>query len=499
MRPRPSFLALCFLVACGDAKPDPSSEGRIPAGPDPVVVRIPRGGGQVRAYRFTALDSVIWRSSHNAPPTERILAFDQENGLLAFSDTAGYPGWIDLRLGSVRRPTRASFASVVSADGWSLYGTTTSGSLVRMTPSGDWQSPQSEPIRRAIPAPDGNVVVVAKRGATDMLFRMRPPDDAVTDSMAVGAISRAMVTPVGDRAYLAVGGTVWSLPPADFEGAEEFTLGDEVLAMAPTPSGDRIFVADASTPRLQRLDRYARKVSGSTRLPGLATELRMDPLGRYLLVRPVRGDSAWVVDVATEEVIATVSTQWRADLPTVAVDGTVIAWQGNDVVFIEPRGSTEKRRVGDGANDIWFFARWNGFRPRARGLDQPVAFRSGESTPATPLRSEPAAAAEAAPPAAAPGPPPSGSESPPPPPAPASRGRSGWILSFAAVLSAERAQALAEQISANGERPRVSTTSADGTTVYRVIMGPFGSRDEAERAGRASGHTFWVYEAGGGT
>ncbi|MBK8248836.1 MAG: SPOR domain-containing protein [Gemmatimonadetes bacterium] len=498
MRPRPSFLALCFLAACGDPKPEPSSEGRIPAGPDPVVVRIPRGGGLVRAYRFATLDSAIWRSSHNAPPTERVLAFDQENGLLAFSDTAGYPGWIDLRLGAVRRPTRASFASVVSADGWSLYGTTTSGSLVRMTPSGDWQSPQSDPIRRAIPAPDGNVVVVARRGGGDMLFRMRPPDDAVSDSMAVGTISRAMVTSVGDRAYLAVGGTLWSVPPADFEGAEEFILGDEVLALAPTPSGDRIFVADASTARLQRLDRYARKVSGSTRLPGLATELRMDPLGRYLLVRPVRGDSAWVVDVGTEAVVGTIPTKWRADLPTVAVDGSVIAWQANDVVFIDPKGSAERRRVGNGANDIWFFARWNGFRPRARGLDQPVAFRSGESAPRrAPAASESVATPVA--PAEPPGPPAAGSDQPPPAPPPAPVGRSRWVLSFAAVLSAERAQGLAEQISVNGERPRVSTTAADGTTVYRVIMGPFGSRDEAERAGRASGHTFWVYESGGGT
>jgi cell division septation protein DedD len=379
-----------------------------------------------------------------------------------------------------------------------VYGTTASGSLVRMTPSGDWQSPQSDPIRRAIPTPDGNLVMVARRDGADMLFRMRPPDDALTDSMAVGAISRAMVTPVGDRAYFAVGGTLWSLPPGDFAGAEEFDLGDEVLALSPTPSGDRIFIAHAGSSRLQRLDRYARKISGSTRLPGLATELRMDPLGRYLLVRPVRGDSAWVVDVGTEELVGTISTQWRADLPTLAVDGTVVAWQDNDVVFVEPRAATEKRRIGNGANDIWFFARWNGFRPRARGIDQPVAFRSGESISSATVTTETPVGAVPVTPGAPPAAVPPAAAAAAPTPEPAPRGRSGWILSFAAVLSAERAQGLAEQITVNGERPRITTTTADGTTVYRVIMGPFGSRDEAERAGRASGHTFWVYEAGGG-
>ena len=492
-------LAIWILAACGGASQDSASENRIPAGPDPVVVRIPRGGGIVRAYRFAALDSTIWRSTHVAPPTERVLAFDQENGLLAFSDTTGSPGWVDLRLGAVRRPTRASFASVVSSDGWAVFGTTASGSVVRMTPSGDWQSPQSDPIGRVLPASDGNVLVVANRGARNAVLRMRPPDDAVTDSIGVDSITRATVTAMGDRAYVATGDKLWSVPPGAFDGAEEFDVGDEVLALAPTPSGDRVFIAHAGSPRLKRLDRYAREIGGSTKLPAMATELRMDPLGRFLLVRPVRGDSAWVVDVGTEEIIGAVATKWRADLPTVAFDGTVVAWQDNDVAFLEPRAARERRRVGNGANDIWFFARWNGFRPRARGLDQPVAFRSGESLAAPIAGSLDTPPVNAAPGGAPAAPPPALPAEPARPSEGSSRGRGGWILSFAAVLSSERAQGLVDEISVNGERPRVSVSTADGTTVYRVIMGPFGSRDEAERAGRASGHTFWVYEAGGGT
>jgi cell division septation protein DedD len=454
-----------------------------------------------RAFRFTSLDSAIWRSSHVAPAVDRVLAFDMENGLLAFADTSGAPGWLDLRIGSVRRPAKGTFASLASADGWSIYGTTTSGSLVRMTPSGDWQSPMSSPVLRVLPGLDGNVLLVTGRSPTEgVLYRIRPPDDAVADSMALGLVERAAITPVGDRAYVSVGDQVWSIPPADLATAEAFGAPDEVLALAPTPSGDRVFIAHTDSPRLHRLDRYARTVSASTRLPGLATELRMDPLGRYLLIRPVAGDSAWVVDVGSEELVGTVATAWRPDLPVVAVDGTVVALQGPDVVFVLPRNGRETLRVDGGAGDLWFFARWNGFRPRARGIDQPVAFRSGEiaAVPPSPADVPPAPAATAEAPAAAPpataGPPDITRDA-----EPARQARSRWVLSFAAVLSAERAQALVEQIAVNGERPRISSTSADGTTVYRVIMGPFSSRKDAERAGRSSGHTFWVYESGGGT
>ncbi len=463
-------------------------------------MRVPRAGGLVRAYRFTALDSTIWRSTHNAPAVDRVLAFDQENGLLAFTDTTGYPGWIDLRLGSVRRPTRASFATLSSGDGWSIYGTTTSGSLVRMTPSGEWQSPMVHPVRRVLPAADGNVILVAERSANDaLLFRVRPPDESVTDSMAVSGIERSAVTQVGDRAYVTAGNQVWSVSPSDLTGTRAFTAPDEILALAPTPSGDRVFFSHGGAPRLERLDRYTGELHGSARLPGLATELRMDPLGRYLLARPVTGDTAWVVDVGTEEVVGSVTTRWRADLPAVAFDGSVAAWRGTDVVFSAPRSGEELLRVKGGASDLWFFMRWNGFRPRAKGIDQPVAFRAGEpraeaaipgvseglAAPAAPAQSPPAPAT----------PPPAAEEAVPE--TPPARGR-GWILSFAAVLSPERAQALVAQISVNGARPRISTSEADGTTVYRVIMGPFPTREDAERAGRSSGHSFWVYETGGG-
>jgi cell division septation protein DedD len=71
----------------------------------------------------------------------------------------------------------------------------------------------------------------------------------------------------------------------------------------------------------------------------------------------------------------------------------------------------------------------------------------------------------------------------------------GYIVSFAALLSEERARETAEQIRVDGEKPRVQPTPRDGSMIYRVILGPYPTREQAERVGRSSGQPYWVYEA----
>jgi hypothetical protein len=46
----------------------------------------------------------------------------------------------------------------------------------------------------------------------------------------------------------------------------------------------------------------------------------------------------------------------------------------------------------------------------------------------------------------------------------------------------------------NGVRPRVVANRSGSTTIYRVVLGPYGTREEAERIGRDSRRPFWIYE-----
>jgi cell division septation protein DedD len=67
-------------------------------------------------------------------------------------------------------------------------------------------------------------------------------------------------------------------------------------------------------------------------------------------------------------------------------------------------------------------------------------------------------------------------------------------VQVAAVLSEDRAREIARAIRVDGATPRVIVGTVDGTRVYRVVMGPFSSRDEADRVGRQSGRDYWVFE-----
>ena len=60
----------------------------------------------------------------------------------------------------------------------------------------------------------------------------------------------------------------------------------------------------------------------------------------------------------------------------------------------------------------------------------------------------------------------------------------------------EKARELAATIRVGNENARVVTAMRDGATIYRVVMGPYSTRDEAERVGRDSKQSYWVYEGG---
>ena len=79
------------------------------------------------------------------------------------------------------------------------------------------------------------------------------------------------------------------------------------------------------------------------------------------------------------------------------------------------------------------------------------------------------------------------------PVAPAARPAS-FTVQFAAVLTEEIARDAAANVQVEGRTPRITTSVRDGRVVYRVVMGPFPTREDAERVGRASGRAYWVFE-----
>jgi hypothetical protein len=304
-------------------------------------------------------------------------------------------------------------------------------------------------------------------------------------------------TDVGDRVYFALGRELVAVNTAAMEQTASARVEDEIVAMAPTPSGDRLYVVTESD-AVDVYDRYSGNIVARVALPGVVTDLRMDAMGRYVLVRSALGDTAWVISTGSNRLLGAFEGRWRNDLPAVGVDGAIATVRRNDVVFIDPANLQEIGRAKGGAADIWFFMLWNGFRPRAQGIDQPVQFswRGQDSLMAAALGdtgriafvggaadSVAKAAAEKAAPKI---------DSIRPPDTPPTR--PAWTVSFAVVLTEDRARALAADITVDGERAHVVSGRSGETPVFRVVLGPYPTRADAERVGRASGRQFWVYD-----
>ena len=231
------------------------------------------------------------------------------------------------------------------------------------------------------------------------------------------------------------------------------------------------------------MDRYSGRVSTGVVLPSAPLDLRMDGLGRYLLARFPKADSAWVIAIGTNRLVGAVPTRWEADLPAITPDGDLALLGAKDVVLVDPEKLAVKSTVAAGAKDFWYFFAWDGFRPRPQGLDQPVTFPSdsdslglGATASSTSASSTPAVHdTSAAPPTARP---PS----------------AGFTVSFAALLSEDKAQQLASTIKVAGNSAHVVSTTTAGSPIFRVVMGPFATHAEADKIGRASKREYWIYE-----
>jgi cell division septation protein DedD len=502
------------LVACGPAdRRDPAAGRDAPSatsssGPDAIVLRIPRRGGSVRAYRFPDLDSLIWTSAAPAGAPTRVLAFDPEAGSVAYVDRNGLPGRIDLRAGTVGVATRAKLTSLSSADGWAIYGIASDGDVTRLTPTGDWSYDPPDRARLLLPQDDGSLLVLTDQGSNLGVLRIRPPDSDVTDSATIPDAEHIVHAQAGDRLYFGIDSSLVSFRGRSLAPAPALELADDVASVAPTPSGDRLFVIVDSASGISVIDRYRDQIGRTIALPGPASELRMDPLGRYVLARAATGDSVWIVAVGTAQVIGSVSTSWREDFPFVTPDGALAIADSNDVHIIETETQRERAVIEGGARDFWHVIVWNGFRPRSGELDQPVVFADSDSVSLVPdSTAEPTLPNDSTvrPPTtvASPGqtasrPPRAATPRPAPPRSPdttrdAPRSR-GWIVSFATFVTEPPARTRAARIRVDGRNARVVPSQTAGTTVYRVILGPFPTKAEAERVGRQSGESYWVYE-----
>ena len=497
-----TLLALAFvLAACsGSERGDDPSASDSPTvmsagGADRLLLRFARAGGPVRAFAYPKVDSLVWTSRATVPSVQRVLGFDSDAGSVAALDTKGVPLRVDLRTGDVARETKAKLSYAASQDGNAIYGVAIDGTIRRLTPAGEWRFKPPVSPRELFPQSDGGLLVVADARNGTTVWRMHPPQESLVDTARLPRAQQAIGTPLGDRLYFTVDTGLIGVRARDLAPVPSVRVPQRIRSAVTTPSGDRIYLLTAGSAELIVVDRYAEEIAARITLPDSSRELRMDPTGRFVLARAAKQDSAWVVAVATDTLVGRVATAWREDLPLVTPDGALALLRGNDVVLVDSDSLEAIRRVAGGGRDLWYFIEWNGFRPRSASLDEPVQFEGMDTTPAdsgdtldpfaatpSPDSLTPQADTVVTPPR----------DTTPPPPGPVTS--PGFTVQFAALRAEAAAIAAANEIQADGQRAHVVRTTQGGLDIWRVVLGPFPTRERAEQVARSTGRSYWIYE-----
>lgn len=493
-------LALALAACSGCERGDDPSASDSPTvmsagGADRLLLRFARAGGPVRAFAYPKVDSLVWTSRATVPSVQRVLGFDSDAGSVAALDTKGVPLRVDLRTGDVARETKARLSYAASQDGNAVYGVAIDGTIRRLTPAGEWRFKPPASPRELFPQSDGGLLVVADARNGTTVWRMHPPQESLVDTARLPRAQQAIGTPLGDRLYFTVDTGLIGVRARDLAPVPSVRVARRIRSAVTTPSGDRIYLLTAGSAELTVVDRYAEEIAARITLPDSSRELRMDPTGRFVLARAAHQDSAWVVAVATDTLVGRVATAWREDLPLVTPDGALALLRGNDVVLVDSDSLEAIRRVAGGGRDLWYFIEWNGFRPRSAGLDEPVQFEGMDTTSPDSGDTLDPFAVTPSPDSLTPRPdsvahPPR--DTAPPPPAPVTS--PGFTVQFAALRAEAAAIAAANEIQAEGQRAHVVRTTQGGLDIWRVVLGPYPTRERAEQVARSTGRSYWIYE-----
>ena len=451
------------LLACGGG-----TEGRTDALDSSLpdlsrisLLRLPRRGGEARLYSALSLKRLEWRPRGRLPALERAVGADLDQRLAFALGAKGGIAVIDLETGTIR--TAADGAAVASLGPdrtlWTVDGDGEVTALVRRI---------SRPVAGRTPARpalfgtgSGQLVALGSSEGPRAVL-LGGPEEGTTADLPPGPVA---ATQWGDLVAVAADTAVVLWNPATGDvGSVRMRRGAKAVGFS--PSGHRLYVLN-DAPRLQVLDRESEATLGTVDLPDTARAIRPDPLGAYLLVRAASGDAVWVVDPASLAVRGTVRTEWASDLPTIVGSRFLLHREDGDLVALDLERDSlpEAGRIEGGGADLWLALDWS---PRRRD----GAPEEPEEALAEAAADAPAVPADTTAPAA-----------------PATT----LYLQLSSSRNPAWANDLAQQLRGAGVAALVLPA---GDSLYRVVVGPFGTREEAEAAARNLGRPSFILEQG---
>lgn len=452
-----SLLAVAAALAAACGGPDSSPLSGLPLAlhsPGPTtLLRLPARGGDAVAYRTSDLKPIGWTVA-KVPPIREYVGVDLDLGLVYAVDSTRGLVAVDLRAGRARVLRRGVRTAALAPDG-SLFSVDTSGAVTQV------RGRRPVVIGDRLPASATNLVGSSSGRLLSLPTGRRAdltvyaPNEPAANFTLVAAPSSATLT--GDLVAVAADSAVLLADPTGQREPQAIEVAGGARAVAFSPSGHRFYVA-GSKDRLTVFDRYDGREIHKIDLPAPGRAIRGDLYGLWLLVRPESGDSVWVVDVAARRVVATAATAWDDALPIIAPPSLLLVRRGKDVVGLDlaREGLAEAGRVTAGATDHWVALAW-----------------------APPSSARQAAAADSLLPADS-----------------ATGAGPRFFLQVSSSRNPEWARELASKISEAGITAAVMEP-ANADDVYRVVVGPFATREQADSTSRSLGMPSFVITAPG--
>jgi hypothetical protein len=376
---------------------------------------------------------------------------------LIYRDSAGALASFDLVAYRERRLAPSGTLAALGADG-TLLAVDASGTVVESQPWGlrPWPGSVGRGVREVFVGPNARLVTLRREGGDSLQVVSREAGLAMASP--VPRASGVAATREADAVALATDSGLVVLENPESEAPWFVPLAGRPAAVTFSPSGHRLYVALAEREELAVIDRFGRRARSPIGLPGPATELRADPWGRVLLAHG-EGERVYVLSLSRERLLGEVSAAWSSDLPLVAADGTLLSREGRAVVARDARTLDSLGAVAGGAADLWFAGRWapsrgtEAIRQEARAAD---TARGGRAAP---------------------------------PPVAGSR----IFVQLSVSQNEAWARALAAELTKQGHPAAVASPAGPGDG-WRVVMGPFATRDAADSAGRGAGRPYWIVE-----
>jgi hypothetical protein len=440
---------LLAALACGGSPPQTEllREAMALAGAPPasaIAFRIPARRGSARLYDLPGLLEVAARLDPG-PGAERPLGFATDDDLL-YALASGNLVALDLRIGRFRTLDSNVVAAAMGATG-TLVLAHADGDLAvasdrRVSAAG--RLPSGSRLEQLWSTQGGRTVVAARGDSGRRLLVYVGGAETARYALPDGPLAR---TRWGDAVAVASVEAI-ELRELMREGASlEIPLTENVTALAFSASGHRLYVA-TDAPMLRVYERYDGGRLGAFPLPGPVTALRPDHFGRYVF--GVTGETVLVLDLAADTII-TSPGDWDDDLPAAGADGTILMRRGADVVAVSLRDTAPRGIVKDGARDRWVVAAWSG-QPQMLALEPTVT--TGGAVPSA------------------------GQE---------------IFVQVSSTSNAQWAEGLAADLRLAGMRATVlPPTTAD--EMFRVVLGPYPTREEAETIGRKLGMPYWIFQ-----